>query len=71
MEYRPQLNQGLKIVEKKRWMGDAYTQRLKGIPGLQLPTERPWAKNVYWMYSMVLDEKTDIPWETRDQHELS
>jgi perosamine synthetase len=41
----------------KRWMGSAYTAGLRNIPGLQLPVEEPWAKNVYWMYGMVLDEQ--------------
>ena len=39
----------------KRWMGAAYTERLKSIPGLQLPVEEPWATNVYWMYGVVLE----------------
>jgi perosamine synthetase len=43
------------IVAKKRWMGQAYTGRLKDIPFLQLPIEEPWAKHVYWMYGVVLD----------------
>jgi perosamine synthetase len=44
------------IVARKRWMGTAYTERLRGLPGLQLPVEEPWARQVYWMYSVVLDE---------------
>jgi perosamine synthetase len=44
------------IIARKRWMGQAYTKRLQGIPGLQLPVEEPWAKQVYWMYGVVLDE---------------
>lgn len=48
------------IVEKKRWMGKAYTERLQGIPGLQLPVEETWARQVYWMYGIVLDESTGL-----------
>ena len=44
------------ILEHKRWMGKAYTQRLKDIPQIQLPVEKPWAKQTYWMYGLVLDE---------------
>jgi perosamine synthetase len=29
---------------------------LRGIPGLQLPVERDWARNVYWMYALVVEE---------------
>jgi perosamine synthetase len=43
-------------VAKKRWMGAAYTERLQHMQGLQLPVEEPWARNVYWMYGLVLDE---------------
>jgi perosamine synthetase len=46
-------------VEKKRWMANAYTERLKEIPQLQLPVEMSWAKNVYWMYGVMLSE--DVP----------
>ena len=41
-------------VRRKRWMGQAYTERLSHLEQLQLPTERPWARNVYWMYGVVL-----------------
>jgi perosamine synthetase len=47
-------------VAKKRWMGAAYTERLQHIHALQLPIEEPWAKNVYWMYGLVLDEATGM-----------
>jgi perosamine synthetase len=41
-------------LERKRWMGQAYTDQLCDLPQLQLPVEKPWAKNVYWMYGIVL-----------------
>jgi perosamine synthetase len=43
-------------VARKRRMAALYIERLKDIPGLQLPTERPGTKNVYWMFGLVLDE---------------
>jgi len=43
------------IVAAKRWMGEAYTAALSGLP-LRLPVEREWATNVYWMYGVVLEE---------------
>jgi perosamine synthetase len=46
-----------KIIARKRWMGQAYTERLQGILGLQLPVEEAWARHVYWMYGLVLDER--------------
>jgi len=48
------------IVERKRWMGTSYTERLSGIPGLKLPVEQPWARHVYWMYAVELDDSTGL-----------
>ena len=48
------------LVDRKRRMGQAYTERLAGLPGIALPVERSWAKNVYWMYGLVLDEATGL-----------
>jgi len=47
-------------VKQKRWMGQEYTRRLDQFKELQLPVEEPWAKNVYWMYGVVLDESTGM-----------
>jgi perosamine synthetase len=47
------------FIKKKRWIAQYYTERLKDIPELILPTEKPWAKNVYWMYGIVLDQHFD------------
>ena len=42
------------IVARKRRQGAAYTERLRDLPQLQLPAEEPWARNVYWMYGLVI-----------------
>jgi perosamine synthetase len=55
-----QLERMEELVERKRAMGKAYTERLRDVRGLQLPVEEPWAKNVYWMYAVVLDESTGM-----------
>lgn len=47
-----------KLVRIKRENAKKYNEGLKGIKGLQLPSEKEWAKNVYWMYGIVLDEST-------------
>ncbi|MGA2505627.1 MAG: DegT/DnrJ/EryC1/StrS family aminotransferase [Anaerolineales bacterium] len=47
-------------VLQKRWMGQEYTRRLSHIKGLQLPVEKAWAKNVYWMYGIVLEPGTGM-----------
>jgi perosamine synthetase len=43
-------------VAHKRWMAQSYSERLADVTGLQLPAEEAWAKNVYWMYGIVLEE---------------
>lgn len=55
-----QLERIEEIIARKRWMEKAYTERLQGIPGLQLPVEESWAKQVYWMYGIVLDKNTGL-----------
>ena len=55
-----QLERMDEIIERKRWMGKEYCQRLQGIHGLQLPIEEPWARSVYWMYGAVLSEETGM-----------
>jgi perosamine synthetase len=42
------------IIELKRNVAKVYTERLKDIPSLQLPIEKPYARNVYWMYHIAL-----------------
>jgi perosamine synthetase len=44
------------IVERKRQIGRAYAAELCEVPGLILPVEEPWAKQIYWMYGLVLKE---------------
>jgi perosamine synthetase len=48
------------IIAKKRWLGETYTERLQDIHGIQLPVEETWAKQVYWMYGIILDESTKL-----------
>lgn len=49
-----------RLVEKKRWIGKTYNARLNNISSLTLPVEELWAKNVYWMYGVVLKENAGI-----------
>jgi perosamine synthetase len=45
------------MVERRRRHAMAYTHLMGNIPGIQCPVERPWAKNVYWMYSILILDK--------------
>ena len=40
-------------IRHKRWMASNYRKRLVDLP-IDLPIERNWAKNVYWMYCLIL-----------------
>jgi perosamine synthetase len=51
-----QLERIEELVEKKRLIFGWYRERLEGVPGLKLNVERSWARNIYWMTSLILDE---------------
>lgn len=42
------------FVRRKRENAALYAEHLRDIPGLTLAPEAPWAKNVYWMYSVLV-----------------
>ncbi len=44
-------------IKRKQLMASLYRNGLAIIPGLQLPIEKPWAKNVFWMYAICIDPK--------------
>lgn len=50
-----------KIIERKRKIAQYYNNHLKDILGIQLPVEKPYAKNVYWMYHIVLNAEFNSP----------
>lgn len=45
------------FVAARRRNSAEYTRRLQSIPGIRTPAEAPWAKNVYWMYGITVDEE--------------
>jgi len=44
-------------VAMRRQNAKLYTARLKGVPGITTPPEAEWAKNVFWMYGIMVDGK--------------
>src|SRR5450631_557205 len=48
------------IIAGKRRMAAAYNRALAGLSWLQLPAELEWARNVYWMYSVVLRPESGL-----------
>jgi perosamine synthetase len=47
-------------IKRKRRMAKAYHERLSDLAQLTLPIERDWAKNVYWMYCVILSDDVDF-----------
>jgi len=48
------------LVERRRAHAYLYNSLLKGIDGIKLPPEKEWAKNVYWMYSILIEKEFDM-----------
>ena len=59
-----QLGRIQSIIDAKRRVAHAYDARLKGIAGLQTAVELEWARNVYWMYALVVQPEFG---RTRDE----
>lgn len=41
-------------IARKRWIGQAYNRLLEGEPDITRPHEVEWAKNVYWVYGILI-----------------
>ena len=53
------------FIARKRNMGARYDRLLAGVPGIQRPlTSTPWAKNIYWVYGLVLDNS--LPFDAEE-----
>lgn len=52
------------FIENRRRNAALYTELLKTIPGIVTPPEASWAKNVFWMYSILVEDEFGL---TRDQ----
>jgi perosamine synthetase len=60
-----QLSKMERFIEGKRRIARLYAEELSSIEGITLHPEMPWAKCVYWLYSILInEEKTGI---TRDK----
>ncbi|PIQ84431.1 MAG: aminotransferase DegT [Candidatus Omnitrophica bacterium CG11_big_fil_rev_8_21_14_0_20_63_9] len=52
-----QLEQLEDAITAKRRVAQRYTEVLAGIPGLTLMREASWAKSVFWIFTVVVDEE--------------
>lgn len=48
------------IIEKKRWIGSKYNERFQNVSGITIPAEKPWAKNIYWMYGILISNEKGL-----------
>ena len=55
-----QLEEVDRFIRKKLWMAQLYNKHLSKIEGITLPPKKPWAKNVYWMYAIVVEDAFGI-----------
>ncbi len=45
-----------KYIKQKEKMSALYAKILKDVPGLRLPETKNYAKNVFWMYAVLVDQ---------------
>ena len=50
-------------LERRREVSAWYRERLTGTPGLTWQIAQPWARHVWWMFTIVLDRALPV---TRD-----
>lgn len=44
------------IIEKKKTISSKYVAELSGVKGIGLPPDESWASNVYWLFTILIDE---------------
>lgn len=53
------------FVEKKRQMGQKYTELLEDVPNIMLPVKRTsYAENIYWVFGIVLND--EVPFDASE-----
>lgn len=52
------------LVDRRRAHAHLYNSLLKDVEGVRLPPEKRWAKNVYWMYGILIEDSFGA---TRDE----
>jgi perosamine synthetase len=48
------------IVARKRRLGQAYARGLAGVEGIEPAVEESWARSVWWMVGLVVEEETGL-----------
>lgn len=55
-----QLEQVEKFIELKRQVAGFYRKHLSDVAGVRFMTVKNWARSVFWMCCVILDEKTGL-----------
>lgn len=56
-----QLENADKLVQMRINNANLYNKLLRNIKGIILPPSKDWAKNVYWMYGILLSKEFGMP----------
>jgi perosamine synthetase len=56
-----------KYIMLRRNHAGLYSHHLEDIPGIRLPKEKEWAKNVYWMYGILVDNRDELMERLKDK----
>jgi len=49
-----------KLVKMRRKNASYYKELLKDVEGVRLPSEKEWARNVYWMFSILIEPAFEL-----------
>jgi perosamine synthetase len=52
-----QMEQLDQFIAAKRRLAARYTEAFREVPGITPMREAPWASSIFWMYTILLDEK--------------
>lgn len=52
-----QLEQVESFLAARRNVAEQYTENLSGVEGVTLPPNESWAHNIFWLYSILIDQK--------------
>jgi perosamine synthetase len=52
-----QLHRLDEFIREKRRIAEGYAIGLKGVRGVELPSEAPWAFSTYWLYTIHIDQE--------------
>jgi dTDP-4-amino-4,6-dideoxygalactose transaminase len=45
------------FIEKKRSIADNYRTALAAVPGITTMPEAPWARSIFWLFTVLVDPK--------------